>query len=128
MILKKIMEKKNWVVIGDVTNPEKYAHKILNRLKEKGYQADGVHPKGGKGVYKTLSEIKKPIEVIDLCIHPKLGIGYVKEAATLTGIEYILIQPGAESDEIIAFCEENNLKCFKGCALVGMNLYSRMNL
>ncbi len=124
MKLQKIMQKQNWVVVGDVTNPDKYAHKILNRLKEKGYKADGAHPKGGEGVYKSITEINRPIEVVDLCINPKLGIEYVKEAASLSTIEYILIQPGAESDEIIAYCEEKQISCFKGCALVGINLYS----
>lgn len=124
MKLQKIMQKKNWVVIGDVTNPDKYAHKILNRLKEKGYNADGVHPKGGEGVYKTLAEVSNPIEVVDLCIHPKLGIEYIKEVASISTIEYILIQPGAESEEITAYCDEKQINYFKGCALVGMSLYS----
>ncbi|MBS6006047.1 MAG: CoA-binding protein [Clostridium baratii] len=114
---KNIIDFKNWVVIGDVTNPLKYANKILNKFKSKNYNVCGVHPNGGDHVYKTLSEVPYKIDAIDLCINPKLGLEFVKEANTL-GIKNILIQPGAESYDILNYCNENNINAIEGCALV----------
>lgn len=116
-MLKEMMKMKNWVVIGDVVNESKYAHKIMKALEDKNYITSGVSIKDGENVYKTLKEVPFEIEVIDLCVNPKFGINYLKEAKEL-GIKYVLIQPGAESDEIINYCKENNVYAVENCALV----------
>lgn len=117
MEAKEIIKENSWVVIGDVINTSKYAYKILEKFKSKGRVVVGVHPKGGDGVYKTLKDVPYKIEAIDLCINPKLGLDFIKEANML-GINKVLIQPGAESQEIVDYCNENNIIAIKGCALV----------
>lgn len=117
MIAKELLEFKNWCVVGDVGNSTKYAHKILNKFHNKGFNVSGVHPKGGEKIYKSLEEVPYKIEVIDLCINSFMGLKYIKEAEKL-GINKVLIQPGAESDEILAFCKENGITAIEGCALV----------
>lgn len=119
MEVKALINEKNWVVIGDVTNTSKYAYKILEKFKVKGYLVSGVHPKGGDGIYKTLKEVPYKIDAIDLCVNPKLGLEFIKEAKAM-GISKILIQPGAESQDIISYCEENNIIAIQGCALVSL--------
>ncbi|OAA83031.1 CoA-binding protein [Clostridium ljungdahlii] len=109
---------KNWVVVGDVSNEEKYAFKILSSLKGAMYNAEGVNPRDASGkVYRSLSEIPFKVDVLDLCINPKTGIDIVKKAFEI-GIDKILIQPGAESEEILNFCSNNAIDAVKGCALV----------
>lgn len=117
MDIKELIKLNNWIVIGDTNNESKYAYKILNKFNEKGYTVSGVHPKGGEGVYKTIKEVPYGIDAIDLCINPKLGIEYLKEAKGL-GIKNVLIQPGAESEEILNYCKENNINAIENCALV----------
>lgn len=117
MGIKELINLKNWVVIGDVSNESKYAYKILNKFKEKGYLVSGIHPKGGEGIYKTIKEVPYNIDAIDLCINSKLGIKFIKEAKDL-GIKNVLIQPGAESDEILNYCRENSINAIENCALV----------
>ena len=120
MKAKEIIKLNNWVVIGDVTNKNKYASRILNKFKDKEYNVVGIHPKGGEDVYTKLKDVPYNIEAIDLCINSKLGLEYLKEAKDL-GIKNILIQPGAESEEIINYCIENNLEYIEDCALVQLN-------
>lgn len=117
MILKEMMNMKNWIVIGDVVNESKYAYKIIRALEEKNYRVSGVSIKDGENVYKTLKEVPFKIEVIDLCVNPKFGINYVKEAKEY-GVKYILIQPGAGSLEILEYCKENGIYAVENCALV----------
>ncbi|MGL4453164.1 MAG: CoA-binding protein [Sarcina sp.] len=111
---------KNWVVIGDVLNKSKYANRILNEFKIHSYNVVGIHPKGGETTYKTLSEVPYSIDVIDLCINPINGLNYLKEAKTL-GIKYVLIQPDASSEDILTYCNENDIIAIQGCALVAMH-------
>ncbi|MDV3428004.1 MAG: CoA-binding protein [Bacillota bacterium] len=119
------LKYKNWVVIGDVTNSSKYAYSILNALKEHGLNASGLHPKDESGlIYKSLKEVPYSIEVIDLCINPKYGMEFIKEAKSM-GINNILIQPGAESPEIIRFAEENKMNAIEGCALTALSDFKK---
>lgn len=120
MNARELMKLKNWVVIGDVANSTKYASRILNLFKEKGYNAVGVNPRGGEGIYKSLKEVGYTINAIDLCINPVQGLEYMKEAKDLD-IKYVLIQPGAESNEIIKYCKENNIEVTRDCALIRLN-------
>ncbi|WP_251862200.1 CoA-binding protein [Clostridium sp. Marseille-Q2269] len=112
---------KNWAVAGSVLSEGKYAYKIFNRLKDKGYNVVGIKPgTQEKNVFNGVEDIPHKIEVLDLCINPIKGLDIVKQASKL-GIDKILIQPGAESDEIINFCRENNINAIEGCALVELS-------
>lgn len=117
----KLLQYKNWVVVGDVANPAKYANRILNRFVNRGYNVVGVNPRSDVDkIYKSLSKVPYKIEAIDLCINPMAGLEIVKEAKSL-GIKHILIQPGAESKEIIDFCKENEINAIEGCALIELS-------
>lgn len=115
------LEYKNWAVAGSVLNQDKYAYKIFNRLKNKGYNVVGIKPgTEEKDVFSNIKDIPYKVEVLDLCINPIKGLDIVKEASKI-GINKILIQPGSGSSEIINFCRENNINAIEGCALVELS-------
>lgn len=121
MVARELLNYKNWVVVGDVINQSKYAYRILEKLKSSGFNVVGMHPKkGGEEIYKSLKDVPFQIEVIDLCINPVLGMEILKEAKSLI-INKILIQPGAESEEILNYCRENNIIAIEDCALVQLS-------
>ena len=116
MELKEIMQQKSFVVLGDTLNPEKYAYKIKEGLIKNGYTVFSV----GKEL-SSINEITEDIDIIDLCIHPAKGINLLKECTK--PFKCIVIQPGAESDEIISYLNENRIPFIEGCLLVGLRLY-----
>ncbi|MFA9397684.1 MAG: CoA-binding protein [Clostridiaceae bacterium] len=112
------LKYKNWVVVGNVLTEGKYANKILNRLKENSFNVKGLHPKDDTGkLAKSLKDVEFSVDVIDLCINPARGLEILKEAKEL-GIKNVLIQPGAESQDILDYAKENNINAIEGCALV----------
>lgn len=117
MKAKELMSFKNWVVVGDVLNKDKYAYKILNSIKTAQYNVAGVNPKGGEGIFSSLKDVPFNIEVVDLCINSIKGLEILKEAKELN-INNVLVQPGAGSIEIFKYGEENNMNIIDGCALV----------
>lgn len=118
---EEMLEFNNWAVVGDVLNPEKYAYKIVDTLTKGNYNVFKVNPRSNSDqVYRSLKEVPEKIDVIDLVIHPKVGLNVVKEAHEL-GIDKIFIQPGAESEEILEFCKENGIQAFQGCVLVELS-------
>lgn len=122
---QSLLEYDNWVVVGDVLNSSKYAHRILNKLKEAGFNVQGVNPNSDdKSIYKYLKDIPYKVDVIDLCINPINGLKIVEEAYSLA-INKILIQPGAESEDILSFCAEKGIIAIEGCALVELSYYRR---
>lgn len=121
MNAKDMMDFKNWVVVGDVANKEKYAHRILNKLKNSGYNAEGVNPRAKEaGIFISLKDVPYKIDVIDLCINPVQGIEIIKEAAFLK-IDKVLIQPGAGSEKITDYCINFGIKTVEGCVLVELS-------
>lgn len=114
---KEMLAMKNWVVVGDVLNAEKYAYRILNRLKERGYTVQGVHPRGGEGIYASLGEIGSVPDVMCLVINPATGKGFVAEAQQL-GMKAAWLQPGADAEEVTTACEAAGLPYVKACVLV----------
>lgn len=116
MDLKQIMEYKNIVVVGNTINEEKYAYKIKHALLNKGYNVQSV----GKEL-QSINDVSFDIDVLDLCINPNLGINLLRE--NKKDIKIVVIQPGAESDEIIQFLKKNNIEYIEACLLLGISLY-----
>lgn len=125
MQAQELLNYKNWVVVGDVLNSSKYAYRILNSLKQESFNVEGVNPRDSSGsLHKSLKEVNYKIEILDLCINPITGLNIVKEAKEL-GIDKVLIQPGAESEDIIEYCRNNGITAIEGCALVELSYYKR---
>ncbi len=123
MTSNEFLNYKNWVVVGDVLNEKKYAFKILNKLKNAGFNVVGVNPKDITGkIYKNLKEVPFSIDVIDLCINPIAGLKIVQDAES-SKINKVLIQPGAESADILSLCENKGIIAIEGCALVELSNY-----
>jgi predicted CoA-binding protein len=117
----ELLNYKNWVVVGDVLNRSKYASRIQAALKAADFNAEGVNPRDTtETIFKALKDVPYKIEVVDLCINPITGLKIVEEAVEL-GIDKLLIQPGAESVDIIKYCKDNGITAIEGCALVELN-------
>ena len=117
MTKQQMLELKNWVVVGDVLNESKYAHRILKRLKDRGYEAVGVHPRGGEGIYTALKDLPQVPDMMCLVINPATGLGYLEEAKEM-GIKGAWLQPGADTHQILAKCESLGLEYVQACVLV----------
>ena len=118
MDLKEIMEQKNFVVLGDTINEEKYAYKIKQGLIEKGYNVYSV----GKEL-NSINDIEEDIDIIDLCINPIKGLELLTECKKI--FKMIVIQPGASDENLIDYLNKNDIPYINGCLLVGLKLYSK---
>ena len=118
MDLKEVMEQNVFAVVGNTVNEEKYAYKIKAKLLEHGYKVYGV----GKEL-ESINDIPEEIDIIDLCINPALGIEHIKNCKK--SYKCIVIQPGAESPELLSYLDSNNLPYIENCLLVGAAKYGR---
>lgn len=82
-----LLELKTWAIVGLSNNSERAAYKVAKVLIEKGHTVIPVHPKaeivhGQKG-YSKLSEIKVPIDVVDIFVNSQLAGPVVDEAISI---------------------------------------------
>ena len=111
--IKEFMALKIFAVVGATDNPEKYGNKILNNLAKRGYELYPVNPKleeiSGIKCYAALSDIPVKVNVVDIVVPPRVTEKIVRECLKL-GLMRVWMQPGAESEDAIKFCEENGIK------------------
>lgn len=112
------MQQHTFAVAGDTLNEEKYAYKINHGLLEHGYNVYSV----GKEL-ESFNDIPEEIDIIDLCINSVKGLKLIQECKKT--FKCIVIQPGAESDELLAYLDEHELPYIQGCLLVGLSVYSK---
>jgi len=122
MFDKRIMiGKKVWAVVGANTNTEKFGNKVYRRLKERGYEVYAVNPKydsiEGDPCYKSLSELPKVPEVIDIVVSPERAIPAIEEAARL-GIKYVWFQPHTYNNDVLKLANKHGMEIVAGCVLV----------
>ena len=118
MTLEEIMQENSFVVVGDTINEAKYAYKIKQALTDAGYTVNCV----GKEL-SSINDVKENIDIVDLCIHPVKGLALLQEMKKK--VKCVVIQPGAESAEIIEYLTKANIPFVEGCVLVGLKLYKR---
>ncbi|MBC7341609.1 MAG: CoA-binding protein [Clostridia bacterium] len=121
-LIKEFMAQKRFAVVGATDNPEKYGNKIFHNLRRRGYEVYPVNPKleqlDGTKCYPNLAAIPVKVDVVDIVVPPKSAEEVIKEAKEL-GIQRIWLQPGAESEAAIKFCQENGLKCvYNTCVMM----------
>ena len=121
-LIKAFTEERVWAVVGASTSPEKFGHKVFRTLRAAGYTVYGVNPRGGKidgeALYPSLADLPVKPAVVDLVVPPKVTEGVVRECAKL-GLSRVWMQPGAESEEAIAYCQAEGIDVVHGaCAMV----------
>ncbi|NLE76005.1 MAG: CoA-binding protein [Chloroflexi bacterium] len=121
-LIRDFVEQRVWAVVGVSEDPRKFGHIIFLNLRAAGYQVYGVNPKGGcadgESLYPCLAALPEPPAVVDLVVPPPAATQVVQEMHRL-GLHRAWLQPGAESDEAIAFCHAHGIDVIHGaCAMV----------
>jgi uncharacterized protein len=121
-LIVDFVNRRLWAVVGASQDRNKYGNRVFRSLRKAGYKVYPVNPHTeeveGAAAYPTLADLPELPEVVNLVVPPPVTEKVVREAHEL-GITRIWMQPGAESDEAIGFCEENDVQLvYDDCAMV----------
>lgn len=119
---KKILAQSQHIaVLGVNKDVDSYANKIVRKiraLKKNAYPINPNYPKlFGEEVYESLEKCPVVPDLVVFVVNPTVGIGYLSTIAQL-GIQYIWLQPGTISTELLDEARDLGLVPIEACVLV----------
>lgn len=117
-------------LVGATDNPAKYGSVIYRDLKRKGIQVFAVNPNretvDGDISYPSLDDLPERPTIITFVVPPHQTLTVLKDAVRL-GYHNIWIQPGAESPEVMAYVQDEDLNYLaNSCIMVKSRIRSEV--
>jgi len=112
-LIAEFLALPRYAVVGVSADETKYGYKIWRNLQKKGYTVYPINPNydkiEGETCYESLAKVADEVDVVDIVVPPEVTLQIVRQCAEL-GLKRVWMQPGAESEEAIRFCHENDIK------------------
>ncbi len=122
-IIKEILtQSKRIAIIGLSPDPTKDSHKVAKYLQEHGYKIYPIYPKEefilGEKVYRSLSEIPEPVDMVDMFRKPEIADTLLEEVLKRGDVKVFWLQLGIINNEACEKAKANGLltvqnKCTK---------------
>ncbi len=113
-------------IIGASADRSKFGNKAVGAHLAQGYEVYPVNPKGGEiegqQVYTSIGEV--PVDRLDrvsLYVPPAVGLSLI-EAVAAKGCDELWLNPGSESDELVAKSRELGLEPIIACSIVDVGV------
>ena len=121
------MSKPSVAILGASADRSKFGNKAVRAHLQQGYDVFPVNPKGGviEGltVYKSLADVPAAhLNRISVYLPPQVGLAMLDEIAA-KGCDELWLNPGSESDDIVAKAEALGLKPIQACSIVAVGVH-----
>ena len=123
------MPAKVVAVIGASNNRSKFGNRALRAFRRQGYTVIPINPNEaqveGLKTYRSVLDVPGPIDMASLYVQPEVGEHVIGEIAR-KGIAEVWLNPGAESDALIARARALDIQPIVACSIVaiGRNPYT----
>jgi predicted CoA-binding protein len=108
-------------VIGASSAKDKYGTKSVRAYVRQGWTVYPVNPREavieGLRSYASITDIPGPVDRATLYLPPQLGLG-VLAAVKQKGVKELYVNPGAESDALMAEAERLGLETVYACSII----------
>lgn len=112
-------------VIGASVNRRKYGNRAVRAFVQQGYHVIPVNPHEtmveGVPAVASLADIHEPIDIITVYVPPEIGIGLIEAIAAAESKE-VWLNPGAESDALVAKARSLGIEPIQACSIMGVGL------
>lgn len=110
-------------VVGASSDRRKFGNKAVRAYLRQGYRVFPVNPHGGTieglAVYRSVLDIGEPVSMASLYVHPEVGLSLIDDIAA-AGIKEVWLNPGAESDALVARAWALGLEPIVACSILGI--------
>jgi predicted CoA-binding protein len=109
-------------VIGASNVPQKYGNKAVRAYQRQGWTVYPVNPSEktveGLPVYPTIADVPGTIDRVSMYVPPSVGITLLDAIKARAPAAELFLNPGSESDELIARAEALGLETIQACSIV----------
>jgi hypothetical protein len=116
-------------VIGASNNRQKFGNRAVRAFREQGYSVIPINPHEveveGLKAYASVLDVPGPIDMVSFYVPPEVGERVIGEVASKQ-IPEVWLNPGAESDQLIARARALAIRPIVACSIVaiGRNPYA----
>src|SRR5262245_9978239 len=116
---------KSVAIIGASNDRNKYGNKAVRAFLQQGYKVYPVNLKEteieGLPVFRTIGDVPERPDRVSVYVPPAVLLGFLPEIAA-KGCDELWLNPGAESNEVIAEAERLGLNVIQACSIVGVGV------
>jgi hypothetical protein len=114
---------KTVAIVGASSDRSKFGNKALRAFQAEGHTVVPVNPNEttveGIRAYRSVLDVPGPIDIATVYVQPEVGTQLLAEFEQKQ-IAEIWINPGAESDELVAEAKRRNLHIIQACSIVAI--------
>jgi len=116
-------------VVGASSDRRKFGNRALRAFRQQGYTVVPINPHEteveGVKAYASVLDVPGPIDMVSFYVPPEIGVRVIDEIAR-KGIPEVWLNPGAESDALIARARTLQIQPIVACSIVaiGENPYA----
>jgi predicted CoA-binding protein len=120
---------KTVAVIGASSNRQKFGNRAVRAYLREGYTVIPINPHEaaveGIKAYRSVLDVPGPIDMASFYVPPEIGEQVIEEVAQKQ-IREVWLNPGADSDALIARARALSIRPIVACSIiaVGQNPYS----
>lgn len=114
---------KTVAIVGASNDRRKFGNLAVRAFQDVGYTVIPINPHEGtvEGLkaYASVLDVPGPIDMASVYVQPEVGTTLLAEFER-KGIPEIWINPGAESDALIAEADRRGLNVILACSIIGI--------
>src|SRR5258706_780959 len=115
-------------IIGASNDRSKFGNKAVRAFVQQGYQVKPVNPKAGEveGIpaFKSIRDIPARPQLVSVYLPPTVLLKVLPDIAA-RGCDELWLNPGTESEEVLAEAEKLGLNVIQACSIVGVGMSPR---
>ncbi len=115
-------------IIGASNDRSKFGNKAVRAFVQQGYQVYPVNPKAGEveGIpaFKSIRDIPARPQLVSVYLPPAVLFKVLADIAA-RGCDELWLNPGTESEEVLAEAEKLGLNVIQACSIVGVGMSPR---
>lgn len=116
---------KTIAILGASTDRAKFGNKAVRAFQQQGYEVFPVNPKEetveGLRAFKSIAEVPVRPQMVSVYLPPPVLLKVLPDIAA-KGCDELWLNPGTESDAVLAEAERLKLNVVQACSIVGVGV------